>query len=88
MEVVLDGSRRDVGCLRAFVALALLAYTGAAAAIGTGAGSRIDNAAQASYQVAGVDQPTVTSNTVSVIVDELLDVVVTSADAAAVAVRC
>jgi uncharacterized repeat protein (TIGR01451 family) len=86
MEVILDGSRRDVGYLRVLAALALLAYAGAAAAMGTGAGSRIDNAAQASYQVAGVDQPTVTSNTVSVVVDELLDVVVTSTDAGVVAV--
>jgi uncharacterized repeat protein (TIGR01451 family) len=86
MEVILDGSRRDAGYLRALVALVLLAYAGAAAAIGTSAGSRIDNAAQASYQVAGVDQPTVTSNTVSVVVDELLDVAVTSTDAGAVAV--
>lgn len=86
MEVIVDGSRRDAAYPRALVALVLLAYAGAAAAVGTGAGSRIDNAAQATYQVAGVDQPIVTSNTVSVVVDELLDVVVTSADAGAVAV--
>ena len=84
MEVALDKSRFATIPLRISIALAALLYGAAANAVGTIAGSRIDNAAQADYQMSGVDQPAVSSNTVSMVVDELLDVVVTSTDATAV----
>ena len=55
-------------------------------ALGTGAGARIDSAAQMTFDVAGVAQPGVTSNTVTVAVDEVLDAVVVDQDAAPVSV--
>jgi uncharacterized repeat protein (TIGR01451 family) len=57
-----------------------------ASAIGTDAGVRIDSAAQASFLVGGIAQPDVTSNTVSLIVDEVLDTIVTATDAGPVSV--
>ena len=67
----------------AVVALASLPLS--AAAVGTSAGGRVDNAAQLTFALGGVPQATVTSNTVSVIVDEVLDAVVVDLDAAPVA---
>ena len=79
--------RRFVGALlRGFVGAVLAAVALPAAAVGTSAGGRIDNSAQMTFDVAGVAQPTVTSNTVSVVVDEVLDAVVISQDAAPVQV--
>ena len=58
-------------------------FTGhAAQAAGVTAGTLIQNTASATY-TSGADSLTVTSNTVSLRVDELLDVAVTSLDAAA-----
>jgi fimbrial isopeptide formation D2 family protein len=77
-----SSARRDPRAwLRVACAAALLTCAGSAVAAGTDAGLRIDNAAQASFQIGGVSQPDVTSNTVSVVVDELLDVNVTNVDA-------
>lgn len=72
--------------LRLSTGVVLLVLSVSAAAVGTDAGRRIDNAAQASFQVGGVSQPDVVSNTVSVVVDEVLDVSVTNVDAGPVAV--
>lgn len=70
--------------------LTFLAYSaltaGAAHASGVTAGSLIENTAQATYNTPDGTQ-TVTSNTVTVKVDELLDVTVTSLDAGPVATR-
>src|SRR5688500_13682336 len=55
-----------------------------AAAAGAAAGSSIENTATATYSV-GAATETVDSNTVSILVDELLDVTVSSLDAGNVA---
>lgn len=57
-----------------------------AAAIGTGAGTRIDSTAHMTFDVAGIAQPDVASNTVTLDVNEVLDAVVVSQDAAPVSV--
>lgn len=57
-----------------------------ALAVGTIAGGRVDSSAQMTFQIAGVAQPPITSNTTSVVVDEVLDAAVTDQDAASVAV--
>lgn len=65
------------------VVAALLATCGAAtplAAAGTPAGSLIDNEATATYDLPGGGEAAVTSNKVSLRVDEILDVTVASAD--------
>ena len=72
--------------LRVIVGVVLLVLSASAAAVGTDAGRRIDNVAQAMFDIGGVAQPGVSSNTVSVTVDEVLDVVVIDAAAAPVQV--
>jgi uncharacterized repeat protein (TIGR01451 family) len=67
-----------------FVAGALCAAAPAQAA-GTPAGTIINNNATATYDLPNGGQDTITSNTVSLIVDELLDVVVASTDGGDVA---
>ncbi len=64
----------------------LVAWSASAAALGTAAGARIDSTAQMTFDVAGIAQPGVASNTVTVAVDEVLDAVVINQDAAAVSV--
>lgn len=61
-------------------ALALLSGASPASAAGTVAGSLIDNEAKATYDLPDGTQSEVTSNKVSLRVDELLDVTVASAD--------
>jgi len=56
------------------------------AAAGTAAGSKINNTAKATYALPGSGSGSVESNTVSLTVDELLDVSVTSSDGGDVAV--
>ena len=65
--------------LAAGAAVAGLA-AGPAFAAGTPAGTKIDNVATATYELPGGDEETIGSNTVSLTVDELLDVTVASAD--------
>ena len=64
----------------------LLIVASPAAAAGTAAGSKINNTAKASYALPGGGSGSVDSNTVSLTVDELLDVSVTSSDGGDVAV--
>ena len=82
--------RRVTACrarlLRAPVAVAALLLSTSAAAIGTDAGRRIDSTAQATYDILGVTQPGINSNTVTVVVDEVLDTVVIDAAAGPVQV--
>ncbi len=66
------------------VGVALMAWAASAMAVGTGAGGRIDSVAQMTFDIGGVAQPSVTSNTVSVVVDEVLDAIVIDQDAAPV----
>ena len=66
-------------------ATALCAFSSRAEAAGTIAGTVIDNAATATFDLPGGGESTVTSNTVSLTVDELLDVSVASADGGDVA---
>ncbi len=81
------GVRRAGGTrLRGPVAVAALLLSTSAAAIGTDAGRRIDNTAHATFAISGVAQPAVNSNTVTVVVDEVLDTVVIDADAGPVQV--
>ena len=58
--------------------LALIAMQ--AQAVGTTAGREIDNVAQANFDIGGVPQTAVSSNTVVVFVDELIDVTLVSDD--------
>ena len=66
--------------LRSASALALLASGSAAIASGTQAGTVVNNTARASYSLPNGGTGSVDSNTVSITVDELLDVSVASAD--------
>ncbi len=76
--------RLSDGVRRASVGVVLLVWAVSAAAVGTGAGGRVDSIAQMTFNVGGVAQPLVTSNAVSVVVDEVLDAVVIDQDAAPV----
>lgn len=67
------------------VALLALSFIGVQAA-GTLAGTTINNSATLSYQVGGVNQTAVASNTDSFVVDNKVDFTVTHQDAAAVSV--
>lgn len=58
----------------------------AAYAVGTDAGVSIENSATVNFEIAGLPQTPVTSNTTSTTVDELLEVVVVSDNPGAVAV--
>ncbi len=62
------------------VASATIAFACPAFAAGTTAGTTISNTASASYTDPGGNPQTVPSNTVAILVDELLDVTVASAD--------
>ena len=66
--------------LRSASALALLASGSAAIASGTQAGTVVNNTARASYSLPNGGTGSVDSNTVSITVDELLNVSVASAD--------
>jgi uncharacterized repeat protein (TIGR01451 family) len=57
-----------------------------AGAVGTASGTSVANAATVDYQVGGIDQDTVTSNTVSFVVDNMVDLTVATTDGAAVPV--
>ncbi len=70
--------------LAGLMAVAGIAFPSVAAATGVAAGSSIENTATATYSV-GATTASVDSNTVSILVDELLDVTVTSLDASNVA---
>ena len=69
-----------------FPLLLLLMASQSALAVGTLAGREINNAAQADYQIGGVAQTTVNSNTVQVYVDELIDVSVVNDDSGPIGV--
>ena len=80
-------ARRLSGAPMRLLVGAVIASTSlSAGAVGTTAGGRIDSSAQMTFDVAGVAQPAVTSNTTSVVVDEVLDAVVIDQDAGPVAV--
>jgi uncharacterized repeat protein (TIGR01451 family) len=70
----------------AFIAIVGIFLAGSAFAAGTDAGSEIQNTAQATFEVGGVAQTPVNSNSTQTFVDELIDVVVVSTDAGPVAV--
>ncbi len=70
--------------LARLVAVAGIVCPSVAAAAGVAAGSSIENTATATYSV-GATTASVDSNTVSILVDELLDVTVSSLDASNVA---
>ncbi len=55
-------------------------------AAGTAAGTSISNSATINYQVGGVSQPAITSNTVAFVVDRKINLTVVTTDAAAVSV--
>ncbi len=57
-----------------------------ALAIGTPSGTQIDNSATLNYSVGGINQNQITSNVASFVVDNRIDLTVTSTDAAAVVV--
>lgn len=67
----------------AFSAMAILAVASPASADGVDAGTLIENTASATYDAGGGPQ-TIQSNTVTVRVDELLDVTITSLDASSI----
>ena len=67
-------------CLTALMGTTLVASAAPAWAEGTAAGSKINNTATATYSLPGGGSGSVDSNTVSLTVDELLDVSVTSSD--------
>jgi uncharacterized repeat protein (TIGR01451 family) len=77
MKTKLSASSKRTAC--AAMAVAALCPSAAAAA-GVAAGSSIENTATATYSV-GATTDSVESNTVSILVDELLDVTVSSLDA-------
>src|SRR4051812_27961363 len=81
---LLSGSAASWRAPFGIATVGLLAALGAGAtpahAAGTVAGTKIDNSATATFDLPGGGTSTVTSNTVSVRVDELLDVGVASAD--------
>lgn len=68
-------------------AASTLLFCGPARAIGTAAGSKIDNIATATYSLPGGGSGSVTSNLVSLTVDELLDVTVAWSDGGDVIVQ-
>lgn len=80
-------SRRKSFSTKLLVGSVAFAAAAPAAAAGTAAGTKIDNIASATYDLQGGGQGTVSSNTVSLRVDELLDVALTSADAGDVQAR-
>jgi uncharacterized repeat protein (TIGR01451 family) len=83
---IAQARRLSGAALRVLLAAVLAALALSAHAVGTVAGARIDSSAQMTFDIAGVAQTPITSNTTSVVVDEVLDAVVISQDAAPVAV--
>lgn len=73
--------------LAAGCAVQALIFCAPAQAAGTAAGTKIDNTATATYELPGGGTGQVTSNTVSLTVDELLDVTVTWDDGGDVVVQ-
>jgi uncharacterized repeat protein (TIGR01451 family) len=57
-----------------------------AKAVGTASGTAVDNFAVVDYQVGGVNQAQISSDTASFVVDNMVDLVVTTVDGAAVVV--
>ncbi len=68
------------------IAAALLLVPAAAFAVGTPSGTPVRNSATVDYQVGGFAQPQITSNQVQFLVDNRIDLTVTTVDGAAVTV--
>jgi uncharacterized repeat protein (TIGR01451 family) len=68
------------------VCLLALSVTRTAKAVGTASGTAVDNFAVVDYQVGGVDQSQIYSDTASFVVDNMIDLVVTTVDGSAVIV--
>ena len=64
----------------ALVALFGMVYSTSAMAVGTSAGTPINNSATVGYNVGGVPQTAVPSNTTSFVVDQVVDLTVAEAD--------
>lgn len=77
---------KSLTALTGLVGTTVLAVASPAAATGTAAGSKINNAAKATYSLPGGGSGSVDSNTVSLTVDELLDVSVAWSDGGDVSV--
>jgi uncharacterized repeat protein (TIGR01451 family) len=69
-----------------FIGLLLLSVPNTAQAVGTIAGTVVDNSATIDYTVGGVDQAQVFSDTATFLVDAKVDLIVTTVDGAAVIV--
>ncbi|MBC7697750.1 MAG: hypothetical protein H7Z70_05215 [Bacteroidia bacterium] len=55
------------------ITISLIIYSNIASATGTAAGTVISNNVTASFSVGGTAQPDITSNSVNIVVDELID---------------
>ncbi|RKZ19897.1 hypothetical protein DRQ50_01135, partial [bacterium] len=78
---------RSVRPLVLLVTGALVLIPAAAAlAVGTPAGTSVDNSATVDYAVGGVAQAPIASNLVSFLVDNRIDIAVTTLDAGAITV--
>lgn len=75
-------------CLLCVLAAGLLALgmIQTAGAVGTASGTNVDNFAVVDYQVGGVDQAQISSDTASFLVDNKIDLTVATADGAAIVV--
>jgi uncharacterized repeat protein (TIGR01451 family) len=67
--------------------LMILGMSQIALAVGTPSGTTVDNAATVNYTVGGVGQAQIVSNTASFVVDNMVDLTVTTVDGAAVIVN-
>lgn len=74
-----------LSCLPA-ACLLVLSMTPTANAVGTASGTNVDNFAVVDYQVGGVDQSQISSDTASFLVDNMIDLTVATADGAAIVV--
>lgn len=68
------------------VCLLGLSLTRTVSAVGTASGTAVDNFAVVDYQVGGVDQSQISSDTASFVVDNMIDLTVATVDGAAVVV--
>ena len=68
------------------ICLLALSMTQTAGAVGTASGTNVDNFATVDYQVGGVDQAQISSDTASFVVDNKIDMTVATTDGAAVIV--
>jgi uncharacterized repeat protein (TIGR01451 family) len=68
------------------VCLLTVIVTQTARAVGTASGTAVDNFAVVDYQVGGIDQAQISSDTASFVVDNMIDLVVATVDGAAVIV--